>query len=761
MQSKVSRAVGEVLAARSQRRHVWGASMLASSILLTPAVMAQTENAETEELQEVVVTGRQAELFRPSTASSATGFSLDLSELPQSVSVITEDFLSTVGVTQLDDIFRFVPGVVNQGTEGFGGLESTLIARGRQIDTNRNFKLNGATFSNLGVLDLTGVERVEFPKGPTSLVYGFGSYGGIVNIITKQPKREQDVGFSGFFGSQDLIRIESDITGPLAAEGALRFRLGVGHERQNSFRDVEERESTAIVPTFAYDIGDRTELSLLGYYQNLRGKADSGLPYIGDDLDGNGFVDGNEPFGLPTQLPRSTFMGDPQQNDTSAQTRALISRLKTALGDDTELTVTGSYVNSSNYIQSIYGFTYTAPVALQNGLFEADSVLEDQDTESYVAEVSLLKRFTAFGEEQQLFLLGGVDTRRTERITAGICVPDALNIFALDFDSFDIPIPTSAQYDTGDGLCYGNGFNDRLTTYHAGGQLLLKPFSRVTFLLGARQDWLDRRYILQDSPASGGVGFAGSVLTDDSDTELSFRASTTIEITDNMRTFLHFARGFTPQLSLIRSGGVIGNEHGTQYEVGFKGEFLERSLSASLSVFRLDVTDGSIEDPNNAPGQNFFIAGGEERFKGAELELIGQIGKSLSVAAAYAYVESEILVADDASVVGRENIEGPNNKASLLVDYAFDNVSPLIDPLAVGLAATYNGRQRQSLDVDYGLPSFTLIDLNTSYELSKSTSISLNIFNLLDKTYFTPGPFDFLAFYGEPRTVRLGFDFQF
>ena len=718
---------------------------------ITPGTAAAQEDPQQQDtVEDVVVYGRQAEYFKPSYSDSSTGFVMPLHETPQSVSVVTSDFVRTIGLERLDDVFDYVAGVANAGPEGYGGLESTLIARGRDIDTIRNYKLNGYTFSNRGTLEMAGVERVEFPKGPTSLIYGFGSYGGIVNLVTKQPLSKFQANAELSYGSFDALRAVTDLTGPLTDDKRLRFRLVGAYDNRNSFRDVEERKSIAFTPSLEYDLTDRTSLMFLGYYQNQEGKADSGIPKLYRDLNGNGFYDDGDSLSLPYDLPRSLFLGDPNNNHSDAAIRSAVARLTHKLNDSTQLRANVSYSDSANSIRSVYGFTVYAPISADDGIIEADSVIEEDDIESVVAEVSLSHTFEAMGREHQLFLLGGYDRHTRDRYSVGICVPDAVSIFGLDFEAVDVPFATREQYETGD-VCYRDGYKERVSSWNTGAQVLLQLQERLSVILGGRYDKLDWYY--NDMAPVG-----GEVLFDDTVDEFSFRASALYKFNDALNGYAHFARGFQPQLGKIRGGGTVGNEHGRQLEAGLKAEFLQGQLGASLAVFQLDVEDQAISDPDNVPGESFVLPAGKTRYRGAEFELLGQLSKGLSVAMSYAYVKSKVRAADDEFLLGRDVIFGPRQKGSLVLDYAVESANKALDRLSFGGAVTWSGKQNQTpFFADAVIPSYTVLNLHASYAITDRTALELNASNVLDKRYFLPGPtdYEYLVFYGQPRAIEL------
>src|SRR6266540_4227686 len=73
--------------------------------------------------------------------------------------------------------------------------------------------------------DSVNIARVEIARGPASLLYGVGNFGGVVNYLVKMPeaKPAQEISLSA--GSYNFLRGTIDVTGPIDAAGTLGYRL--------------------------------------------------------------------------------------------------------------------------------------------------------------------------------------------------------------------------------------------------------------------------------------------------------------------------------------------------------------------------------------------------------------------------------------------------------------------------------------------------------------------------------------------------------
>lgn len=703
----------------------------------------QTDGKTADQPDDIVIVGRT--FYRPIEASSSTKFDLSLVETPQAISVITEDMISSLGLTSIGGAADYAAGFVSQGKASPGLFIGTFRARGILLSRYRGFKLNDYPYGIAGVPDTVGVERIEFPKGPTSIIYGFGNYGGIVNIITRKPQREFGGSATLLLGSYDFRRAELDLTGPLFADGAVRGRIGAGYEDTNSFRKGEYSKTRVLAPSLVADLGERTQLEFFGYYQKTSGVTGGGLPV---------FVDANRNVHLPTAVSRKLFNGNPDVSKTTLDVKSAVVALKQQVFDDGSLKLVVNGTTSDQDLKSVYsGYV---PASFETGEATVYAIDDDEDAKSASVELSYLDQFEAFGQEHQIYTVAGYDYFKSSNNESGNCI-GFVNLYKADFSQFTGPFPTHQDYLNGD-FCYTGVGSQKQTGYNVGSQLLLRLTDSLKLLVGGRYDWLK----LENSLYPGRPDASRASLNTE---EFSYRASILYSVTGNVNAYLHYARGFTPQLGIKRGGGTVGSEHGTQYEIGVKGEFLDRRLGLSAALFQLDRSGTAISDPLNGPGDRFVIGGGKDRFKGGEIELVGQLGRGLSILANYAYVTAKVRASDTPSFIGQNLPVGPQHTASALVNYSFQPESAL-SGLEVGAGVNYVGRSRPMLDPpgpvqSYTLPSYVVVDARTSYAITKQLQVQLNIMNLFDKRYFTSGQNRYILDYGTPRSFRVSLDYKF
>jgi iron complex outermembrane receptor protein len=158
----------------------------------------------------------------------------------------------------------------------------------------------------------------------------------------------------------------------------------------------------------------------------------------------------------------------------------------------------------------------------------------------------------------------------------------------------------------------------------------IKILNNPKILVGGRFDIYDRTSIDRLSDTT----------TEDSAQRFSPRVGIVYQPIEPISLYASFSQSFNPDVfSTQVDGSPLEPSIGTQYEVGVKGEFLDKKLSATLAAYRINKTNISTTDPNN-PG--FSIAVGEARSQGIELDIVGEPIKGWNIIAAYAYTDAEI-----------------------------------------------------------------------------------------------------------------------
>jgi iron complex outermembrane receptor protein len=738
------------------KRAILSALAGGTSLLVAGGALAdEAPEPADDTLSEVVVLGKPPEFFRATDASSASRFDLPLQETPQSISVMTEDFLRKANIQSLEDASRFVAGVAEQGMNGWGEPRSQFRARGVAIDLFNSFKLNNYSFPFQGLLDTVGIERIEFVKGPAAIGYGLTSYGGIINIVTKKPQRESSTVAEVDHGSFGTYRIEADVTGPLSEDGRLRFRGGVGYRDGGTFREGERADLLTVVPALVFDATDELEISANGYFQNGSNVAGGSVPVLSD-------ASGRLVLPNDDILSRDTFAGNSKYSQSDNETRAAVLKLKYQANDTTQINAVANYSEGTLDVRSAYLDAFSYPVSMDpdaadyGQMNSLTQVLIDAN-KAFNAEVSLQKEFEAFSRQHTLFVLGGYQDTKRSLIFAANCT-GSVNVF--DFETTDVPAvfttPEDALSQSGT-YCYGYSDWERIEDSNVGVQANFNLSERLNVLTGIRYDSIDEYHVVGRGLDVDTILRTGEVTDDVTVDDLTLRLGAVYELTPHFNVYGTYVDGFTPQFGRTRSGGTVDTEKGKLYEVGVKGVFRGGALATNAALFQLDTVNTEIDDPANLPGEPYVIAAGEVERWGVELETIGKLTDQLAVSVNYAYIHGEVTEApDDPESVGEELRVGPNHSASLLLNYTFAREDQW-DGLSLGGSVSYASSQLPRFFADFVIPAYTTVDVHAAYPITPKLEVRAVLSNLLDEDYVLPSGSPYGVNYGEPRAFSVSF----
>ncbi|MBW4555523.1 MAG: TonB-dependent receptor plug domain-containing protein [Trichormus sp. ATA11-4-KO1] len=209
---------------------------------LTPATTAtqsepeqptsETPSAEADEPIELVVTGEQ-DGYRVPDASVGTRTDTPLRDIPQSIQVIPQEVLRDQNVTRLEEALKNVPGVTRISPSTL--RSSTFNIRGFAASGPSGNYLRNGLRDILGQesLELSNIERVEVLKGPASVLYGTGTPGGTINLVTKEPLHDPSYTINATIGNYDFYRGAIDLSGPLNDSRTVLYRLNASYQDRN------------------------------------------------------------------------------------------------------------------------------------------------------------------------------------------------------------------------------------------------------------------------------------------------------------------------------------------------------------------------------------------------------------------------------------------------------------------------------------------------------------------------------------------------
>lgn len=668
--------------------------------------------------------------FKANYQSSATKTALSIRETPQTITVTTRDSIDERQATDIHSALELTAGVATRGATNAGHtarLGESFKIRGQDLYSDRDLRMDGfSTASEQNNIDLVAVERIEVIKGPSSMLYGQGSIGGLINLVRKKPQDEFSANIVGKVGSFDTYRTEMDVTGPLDEGLPLRGRLVAAVEDSNAFIDGVESRRGVIAPSLEAEIGEHTRVLLQTLYQE-----DNFIPSQGIPLRREGTE-----LKAPN-ISRSFYFGVPSTEDSKAWASHTSLQVDRDLDDRwlASLMLHGSY----NYLRSIsdaYGY------GIKNAAGDTDvysNRLQHQNN-SWAGELRLDGRFDMFGQEHHV--LAGLELNRL-RLIVNDGTRDTgsdANIYANNFSSLSFPSAADNEI-----TFKSNAVTKNKAAY---GQLQVGVTESTKLLLGGRYD---------SANTVGRAESSGAELWDDNQTDQAwtFRVGLSQDITENITAFGSFAESFEPLGGYFSRTGILPPQTGEGYELGLKSEWFDGKLSATASVFQQELDNRPLSDPTNGPGDYFYVSGGLQRTRGAEMEISGSPYPGLTVGVAASLLESEHIDPLDPNF-GLTPDGTVEQQGSLYVDYRlqqgrFRGLGFGGTIVAVGERTVLSNAQNLTAE------GYQRVDLHASYEGIEGLDLSLNIRNLLDTTYIerVNSAFGYNHFFGSPRAFLL------
>lgn len=253
------------------------------ALFATPAVAlaqqaapAQVAATATTTLPEAVVKGTAPRDDYNAVKSSISKLPENLRDVPQSVTVVPKALTDAQGGSSLADALRNVPGITIGAAEG-GQIGNNINLNGFSARTD--IYLDGFRDRGQYYRDLFALDSVEVLMGPSSMLFGRGSTGGVINQVTKKPKLKAATEITGSVTTNGLVRATADVNTPTSDTSAFRI-AAMAQNGKTSTRDEMTAQDIGIAPSWRFGIGTPTEVTLSALLQHNRDMPDYGVPNL-------------------------------------------------------------------------------------------------------------------------------------------------------------------------------------------------------------------------------------------------------------------------------------------------------------------------------------------------------------------------------------------------------------------------------------------------------------------------------------------------
>ena len=663
----------------------------------------------------------------------ATKTSMPLVETSQSVSVVTRQQIDDQGSQTVAQAMRYTPGVL---TNPYGATHryDYVAMRGFNDGSVDNIYVDGlksmgdnGTYSTMQV-DPYFLERIDILKGPSSVLYGRSSPGGLVALTTKKPLFSAYHQVQATVGTQGQRGMGFDFSGPVDEDQRIAYRLtGLADASDTQF-DHNKEERYAIAPAISVDFSEDTSLTLQAYLQHdPNGGYHGGNPADGMLHPRNGL-----------RLSDHFFEGETGIDSYERTQQSFSYQFEHRFNDIFTARQNFRYQDSDVSMDQVYSAGWADA---ESNILNRAYTGGDERLHSYIIDNMLQAEFFT-GAAKHTLLMGTDYQRRKADVEWRYGTVNPLDA-------------GNPQYGNGNLQLLGeNRYQRRLQQTGVYLQDLVE-LDQWRFSLGLRQDWVKVSEQNRDSDTK----------VNDQRSKFTTRAGVLYLFENGIAPYVSYSESFNPNTVSDQDGRPLAPTEGTQWEAGIKYQPGGSDNLFTASVFRIEQENLASKQPN----EDFYRAVGQVRSQGLELEAHVQLSDSLKLLGGYTFTDIEYsksmpsLVSGNLDNKGNSPTQAPKQMLSLWADYNFHQGA--LDGLRLGGGVRYVGYSWVDAENSMKVPSYTLFDASVGYDLGKvgltGVDVRLNANNLTNESYITSCASLNYCYMGEERNVSATVSYQF
>jgi catecholate siderophore receptor len=639
------------------------------------------------------------------------------------------------GVTTLRDALRNVAGISLAAGEG-GSQGDNLTIRG--FTARNDLFIDGMRDFGNYYRDPFDMQEVEVLQGPSSVTFGRGSTGGIVNQASKTPGLLGFVSGTVDIGTDLTRRGTLDVDKPLAFLGQhAAFRLNVMGDLNNiAGRDVAENRRFGVAPSLALGLGTATRWTFSYFHQNADDTPDYGIPWL---------------FNGPAPVNRTNYYGF--QDGNFLRTYDDIGTISFEHDFNQHITLRNQ-ARDANYerdvritepqiISSVTGVAPTISTPLSQMIVNrnelssnsVEAMLDDQLDVTMKFKTGFLKHTLVTGAEGAKETSDPTRPKWTNVPTTSLFNPN--------------PFQTFSGTETISSIVH--------TTAISGAAYVLDTIQlgRMWDLTGGiRFDHFATGYTQQIAPASA---------FNRVDEMPSWRAALVFKPVSFGSLYFDAGTSFNPSaesLSLSAATANLPPEKNLTYEVGTKWDVGRRRLSLRSALFRTDKYNAREPDPTNSL---LDVLAGNQRVSGFEFQAQGHLTSRWELLSSFAYLDGKVVSSQYyPASIGYTLANVPKYTFNLWTEYR------LPKRWEVGAGTNYVSSRTASstapLDPVTGLikelPGYWVFNAMASHPINEHMDLQVNVNNIANRYYYDelhPGH----IVLGPGRSALVGVKFKF
>jgi len=674
------------------------------------------------------ITASQDQDYSVKTTTTGTKLLLVPRDIPQSVSVVSQQRMQDQNLQSIGQVLTNTTGVTAQVQDS-----------DRTVFYSRGFFVSNYAYDDLPTsisevwnfgdtaADTAIYDRIEVVRGATGLMSGTGNPSAYVNMVRKHADSNTFKGSaSASYGSWDKQRYVLDLQAPLVESGKVRGRLITGYQDNDSWVDNYHYRKKFLYGVVDTDVTDNTTLSVGYEYQesNTDSPTWGGLPTWYSD-------------GAKAKYDRSTTVAPDWAYSNKDNTR-LFANLTQRFGDGWEAHINGMHAKTNFDSKLMYMYGY-ADRDTGDGLVGYGGWNRGERKQDAV-DAFLRGGFDLFGRQHEV-MFGGSYSRQRNHYDNSLPLPDStVNVgsFTNGWNS-NIADPTWSAW-----ALYSKDDIRQSSAYASARFSLADP---LHLIVGARYTDYDIRY----NPA----GSPDTRLHSTKD-DVTPYAGLVYDINEDWSTYVSYTEIFQPQDKRNASGRYLDPTTGKSYEAGVKADWFNTRLTTSIAVFRIEQDGVANNTYTYMPsGESIYESLDGVVSKGIEFELNGALTDNwqLTFGATRFVAEDK-----DGKTVSSDQ---PRTTMKLFTRYQL----PMLPDLTIGGGVnwqnkTWNDATGPSGSTDRAVQgSYALVNLFSRYQVTKNFSVQANLNNLFDREYY-----DYVGsytVYGAPRNFSVSANYDF
>ena len=692
-------------------------SLLVKGTIIYGLLNSTSVIAQTSDIEEIVVRGKVLQADQINALKIPT----PILNVPQSLSIITDEDMRNQGMSEIGDIIRYTPGVNTSQGEGH---RDAVVFRG--VRSTADFFQDGVRDDVQYYRSLYNVDQVEILRGPNALLFGRGGTGGALNRVSKKALIGNNFKtVNAVFNSFGAMDLAADVNVDLS--DTVAFRLNAHSDSLENHRDFYDGDRLGINPTLKVQLSADTTLDLSYEYVDHERFIDRGIPTAD---------------GAPVEALADIVFGDADGNVNKVEASIFRAAISHVFSD----TIKGNLSLTSNSFEKMYQNTYANNYYADSNTVQMDGYHDPTERDNLIVTGNLVSE-TNIGETTHTFLIGfeSIETdnsnlRYNTYWTTNDCSEsnydrEVFNVAdTINFDMNADGVATSLEYTNTCALKSSTETEITVQSFYFQDQIDLSD--NLIVVLGGRYDSFD---VTVDDIKNGSTASR-------KDSEFSPRMGMIFKPTNNTSVYYSYSESFSPRSGeqykkltggSAGSGETLRPDYFESTELGFKFD-LSDELSFSAAYFDSESNRAGYDGSSSK-----YITERGLSVDGIELELKGQVNEKLNVTMGYSNIDGE-------TSSGGLPREIPESTFSLWAAY---QVSP---KLGWAFGVMHQGESAIKDNApDLLLPSYTRIDAAVYYAISDDFKLQLNAENLADELYFPHSHSTHQVTVGEGRNVSL------